>query len=55
VVEGRDFAIPEDVRDLAADVLSHRLVLDARAHGDRSPEEARWIVEEIVGRVPVPL
>jgi MoxR-like ATPase len=55
VIEGRDFAIPEDVRDLAADVLSHRLVLDARAHGDRSPEEARWIVEEIVGRVPVPL
>jgi MoxR-like ATPase len=55
LVEGRDFAIPEDVRELAPDVLSHRLVLDARAHGDRAPEEARWIVEEIVGRVPVPL
>ncbi len=55
LADGRDYAIPEDVRELAADVLSHRLVLDARAPGERPSEEARWIVEEILGRVPVPL
>jgi MoxR-like ATPase len=55
LVEGRDFAIPEDVRELAPDVLAHRLVLDARAPGEPSAEEARWILEEILARVPVPL
>ena len=55
VVDGRDFAIPEDVRELATDVLAHRLVLDARAPGEAATEEARWIVDEILGRVPVPL
>ena len=31
LVEGRDFCIPEDVRDLGVDVLAHRIQLDARA------------------------
>jgi MoxR-like ATPase len=53
--DGRDFAIPEDVRELAPDVLAHRLVLGAGAPNERAPEEARWIIEEIVGRVAVPL
>jgi MoxR-like ATPase len=55
LVEGRDFTIPEDVRELAPDVLAHRLVLDARAPGEPAAEEARWILEEILARVPVPL
>jgi len=52
--DGRDFCIPEDVRDLAVPVLAHRLV--AQAHGPRQgSEEVEWLVREIVGRVPVPL
>lgn len=52
--DGRDFCIPEDVRELAVPVLAHRLV--AQAHGPRQgSEEVEWLVREIVGRVPVPL
>ena len=51
----RDFVIPEDVRDLAGPVLSHRIVVDARAGAERGSEEAQWILREILDRVPVPL
>jgi MoxR-like ATPase len=54
LVEGRDFCIPEDVRDLAVDVLAHRIQLDARG-GVQGREEAAWIVREILDQVPVPL
>jgi len=55
LVEGRDFAIPEDVKHLAPDVLGHRLVVDARRPGQASAEEGLWILHEILERVPVPL
>ncbi|MFD1333946.1 AAA family ATPase, partial [Methylopila musalis] len=32
--EGRDHAIPDDVAELAADALAHRLVLTWRAAAD---------------------
>jgi MoxR-like ATPase len=54
LVEGRDYCIPEDVRDLAVDVLPHRIQLDARG-GVQGREEAAWIVREILDQVPVPL
>jgi len=53
--EGRDYCIPEDVRDRAVDVLAHRVAVHARAGAQSLAEEARWIVGEIVDRVPVPL
>ena len=55
LVDGRDYCIPEDVRDLAVDVLAHRVLLDPRAGHSRSGEEATWIVREILEQVPVPL
>ncbi len=55
VVDGRDYCIPEDVRDLAIDVLAHRVVVDPRGGAQRSSEEAEWIVRDILERVPVPL
>jgi MoxR-like ATPase len=55
LVEGRDFCIPEDVRDLAVDVLAHRIQLDARSGRAPGREEAAWIVREILDQVPVPL
>jgi MoxR-like ATPase len=54
LMDARDFVIPEDVQSLAVDVLSHRLVAESRSHGGAA-EEARWILQEIVDRVPVPL
>jgi MoxR-like ATPase len=55
LVDGRDYCIPEDVRELAVDVLAHRIVIDPRAGPQRSSEEAEWIVREILDRVAVPL
>ncbi len=55
LVEGRDFCIPEDVRDLAVDVLAHRIQIDARAGRAPGREEAAWIIREILDQVPVPL
>jgi MoxR-like ATPase len=55
VVDGRDYCIPEDVRDLAVDVLSHRIVVDPRSGRARGGEETAWVLREILGRVPVPL
>lgn len=55
LVDGRDFAIPEDVKSLAQDVLSHRLVIESSTLRGGSSEEARWILQEILDRVPVPL
>ena len=53
--DGRDYCIPEDVRELALDVLAHRLSADFRTGGARGSQETRWILSEILDRVPVPL
>jgi MoxR-like ATPase len=55
LLDERDYAIPEDVRDLAVDVLAHRVAVDPRAGEGRGGEEAKWILREILDRVPVPL
>jgi len=55
LVDGRDFCIPEDVRELAVDVLAHRIVVDPRGVAQRGTEESEWLVREILEQVPVPL
>ena len=55
LVDGRDFCIPEDVRDLAVDVFAHRITVDPRSHHSRDGEETSWIVREILETLPVPL
>jgi MoxR-like ATPase len=55
LVDGRDYCIPEDVRDLAVDVLAHRIVVDPRSGRTRGGEETTWVLREILERVPVPL
>jgi MoxR-like ATPase len=52
LVEGRDFAIPDDVQRLAVPVLAHRLVL-RRSTGEA--EARRQAVEELLESLPVPL
>jgi len=55
LMDGRDYCIPEDIRDLAVDVLAHRVAVHARGGLQPAAEESRWIVSEIVDRMPVPL
>jgi MoxR-like ATPase len=53
LLDGRDYVLPDDVKELAPPVLVHRLVLttDARIR-DRRAEE---VLEEVLERVPVPV
>lgn len=55
LVEGRDFCIPDDVRDLALDVFSHRVSVAVQGVGAGGSEQAEWILREILERTPVPL
>ncbi len=50
-VEGRDYAIPEDVKAVAAPTLAHRLALETKAKYSGVLKED--IVREILGQVPV--
>ncbi len=51
-VRGRPYALPQDVRDLALDVIRHRLVLSYEALADNiTPDE---LLTRIVNAVPVP-
>lgn len=55
LVEGRDFVTPDDVKQLATSVLSHRILVKSRG-GDlaSSARERAELVAEIVGGIPVP-
>jgi MoxR-like ATPase len=52
LLRGRDFVVPQDVKDLAGRVLSHRLILspEARVHG--LPEGK--VIAGLLDTVPVP-
>ncbi|PYM93846.1 MAG: magnesium chelatase [Candidatus Rokuibacteriota bacterium] len=52
LAEGREFVIPEDVRELAVPVIAHRLIVDPQARF--AGVSAVTIVEEILTKVPVP-
>lgn len=56
LVRGRDYCLPDDVKELAPIVLSHRVML-GRAQGMRahSCEQAERIILDIVDTVPVPV
>jgi MoxR-like ATPase len=49
---GRDYVIPEDVREVAGDVLSHRLLLSYEAEADNV--STREVVQRLLLTVPVP-
>ena len=52
-VRGRDYALPEDMLDMALDVLRHRLVLSFEALSDDVTSDD--ILHTIIDRVPVPV
>jgi MoxR-like ATPase len=52
LMRGRTYALPEDMTDLAADVLRHRVSLSYEALSDGLNSEA--VVAKIMARVPVP-
>jgi MoxR-like ATPase len=56
LVEGRDFAVPDDVKRLAVPVFAHRVVINTRTTlVQRRAEAGERIIEEILSQVEVPL
>lgn len=51
-LRGRSYALPEDVRDIAADVLRHRIVLSYEALADAVTAED--LISHIMQAVPLP-
>lgn len=51
-LEGRNYVLPEDVRALAAPVLAHRMLLDAKARYGGTM--AVTLVEELLEKTPTP-
>jgi MoxR-like ATPase len=52
ILRGREYALPEDVRDIAPEVLRHRIMLSYEALADDAKLEE--IVAKIIAAVPVP-
>jgi MoxR-like ATPase len=52
LIRGRDYVLPQDILDVTADVLRHRLVLSYDALADGVP--ADHIVKRVVQTVPLP-
>ncbi|GAA4515801.1 AAA family ATPase [Nonomuraea ferruginea] len=53
LMRGREYVLPEDVRDLAHDVMAHRLVLSFDALADDVPPRA--VVDRVLAAVPLPV
>ncbi|HNP74048.1 MAG TPA: AAA family ATPase [Kouleothrix sp.] len=51
-VRGRDYALPQDVLDLAMDVMRHRMVLSYEALSDNVGADE--LLAKIIGRIPKP-
>jgi MoxR-like ATPase len=52
LVRGREYALPQDLREIAPDVLRHRLMLSYEALADGVTPDA--IIERILAAVPLP-
>jgi MoxR-like ATPase len=52
-VRGRDYVLPQDVSDMALDVMRHRLVLTYEALSDNVSSDD--ILRKILDRIPIPV
>jgi MoxR-like ATPase len=55
LMEGRDYALPDDVKRLVIPVFAHRVVINSRVALSRSSDLADKILNEILTLVDVPL
>jgi len=49
--EGRDYVLPEDIKEVALDVMNHRILLNYEAEADNV--KTTDIIKAILGRVPI--
>lgn len=50
-LEGRDYVLPEDIKDMARDVMNHRIILNYEAEADNV--KTTDIIKAILNRVPI--
>jgi len=55
LVEGRSFCIPDDVKNLAVPVLSHRVMVNVRGGFGRRGEDAEMVISDLLQSVEVPV
>lgn len=56
LLEGRDYALPEDVKRLAVPVFAHRVLLNTRVSlSQRSTDSTEKVIKEILTQVEVPV
>ena len=53
LLDGRDYAMPDDVKSVAVHVLAHRVLLSAEARA--AGEEPAAVIGDAVARTPIPL
>jgi MoxR-like ATPase len=51
-LRGRTYALPQDIKDLANDVLRHRLVLTYQALAEEISPDV--IIDAVLAKVPAP-
>ncbi len=49
--EGRDYVVPDDIKETAPRVLGHRIILKTRTY----ISDAEKVIEEILDKIPVPV
>lgn len=49
--EGRDYVLPEDIKEIAQDVLNHRLIMNYEAEADGV--DPKDIINAILNRIPI--
>lgn len=50
-MEGRDYVLPEDIKEVALDVMNHRILLNYEAEADNV--KTTDIIKAILGKVPI--
>ena len=52
LIRGRDYALPDDIKELAASAIGHRIIISAAAR--MRGIEGRDVVQDILDEIPVP-
>jgi MoxR-like ATPase len=50
-MDGRDYVLPEDIKEVAVDVMNHRIILNYEAEADNV--RTKDIIEAILNKVPI--
>jgi len=50
-MDGRDYVLPEDIKEVSVDVMNHRIILNYEAEADNV--RTKDIIEAILNKVPI--